>query len=179
MNKPRRMDKRDLRELISAERIEERIRDLGKNITNDYAGCPELVVICVLNGAFMFTADLVRHIDLPCRIEFLRASSYGNRQTSSGKVTITHDIDIGKRHVLLVEDIVDTGLTISGIIAELRNLDPLSLRVCTLLDKPSQRRVMVSPDYTGFTIPAYFVVGYGLDIAGKFRELPYIGVYRP
>ncbi|MCE1273134.1 MAG: hypoxanthine phosphoribosyltransferase, partial [Chlorobiales bacterium] len=101
------------------------------------------------------------------------------RQTSSGKVAITHDIDIGKRHVLLVEDIVDTGLTISGIIAELRNLDPLSLRVCTLLDKPSERRVMVSPDYTGFTIPAYFVVGYGLDIAGKFRELPYIGVYRP
>ena len=164
-----------IRELIPAESIRERIAELGAKITTDYADLSEIVLLCVLKGGFIFTADLVRHIGRPCRIEFLRASSYGLHRTSSGKVTLEGDIDISGEHVLLIEDIVDTGLTISRITDELRKLAPASLKICCLLDKPSARKVPVDIDYIGFTIPDLFVVGYGLDAAERYRELPFIG----
>lgn len=164
--------------LISARRIAGRVRELGEAISDDHATCGELTVLCVLSGAFIFTADLVRNLQVPCRIEFIRASSYGDRRDSSGTVSIRSDNgpDLGKRHVLLVEDIVDTGLTLSRIAAGLMKQQPASLKVCCLPDKPTARKIPFSPDYTGFTIPDTFVVGYGLDAAGRFRELPYIGI---
>ncbi|NTU67472.1 MAG: hypoxanthine phosphoribosyltransferase [Chlorobiaceae bacterium] len=166
------------KELISADRIHIRVGELGAAITADHAGDPEIVVVCVLKGGFIFAADLVRHIGRPCRIEFIRASSYGNRHTSAGRVALGHDIDfdIAGCHVLLVEDIVDTGQTISRVTDELRKRAPASLKICCLLDKPSARKVTVGIDYTGFTIPGHFVVGYGLDDAEKYRELPFIGI---
>lgn len=164
--------------LISARRIARRVRELGEAVSTDHAADAELTVLCVLSGAFVFTADLVRHLRVPCRIGFIRASSYGERRESSGSVSIRRDngLDIGDRHVLLVEDIVDTGLTLSGLVTGLSQQRPASLKVCCLLDKPSARKIPFKPDYTGFTIPDMFVVGYGLDAAGRFRELPYIGI---
>lgn len=164
------------KELISAECIRKRVAELGAAITTEYAGSGELLVACVLKGGFIFTADLIRHIALPCHIDFIRASSYGANCSSSGTVQLSHELTVEGRNVLLVEDIVDTGLTLAGITAELRKLKPASLKICCLLDKPSARKVTVKPDYTAFTIPDRFVVGYGMDMAGKFRELPFIGV---
>jgi hypoxanthine phosphoribosyltransferase len=163
-------------ELISAERIRERVVEMSREISDELAGIDELTVVCVLKGGFIFTADLVRHLAVPCRIEFIRASSYGTHRASSGKVMLDHHHDphVEGKHVLLVEDILDTGLTVTRILEELRGHNPTSLRVCTLLDKPSARTTPVSAEYTGFTIPDVFVVGYGLDAAGKHRELPYI-----
>lgn len=166
----------NVKELIPAESIRSRIAELGAAITAAYAEVPEIVVLCVLKGGFFFTADLVRHIGRPCRIEFIRASSYGGRRTSSGSVALEHEISIAGSHVLLVEDIVDTGLTVSRITAELLRLGPASLKICSLLDKPSSRKVGVHIDFTGFTIPDLFVVGYGLDEGERYRELPFIGV---
>jgi len=170
------MEKENIRELISAERIRQRIQELGMTITDDYAGKGEVVVVSVLKGGFIFTADLVRRLDLPCRIEFIRASSYGTHRTSSGRVLLNYDIDIEGRNVLLIEDIVDTGLTLSSIRTEFLKLHPASLKTCTLLDKPSARKVPAEADYVAFTIPDLFVAGYGLDVAGLYRELPFIGV---
>ena len=172
------MEKDRIRELISAESIRNRIAELGEAITADHAGDSEIVVVCVLKGGFIFAADLVRQIGPGSRIEFVRASSYGTQRSSSGNVEIVHDFDfeISGCRVLLVEDIVDTGLTISRIVEGLRKHAPASLKICTLLDKPSARKVPVDIDYTGFTIPPLFVVGYGLDDAERYRELPYIGV---
>jgi hypoxanthine phosphoribosyltransferase len=165
-----------LTELISAEKIAARVAEMGTEISRDLAGIDELTVLCVLKGAFIFAADLVRHLTLPCRIEFIRASSYGTHRASSGKVMLDlhRDPHVEGKHVLLVEDILDTGLTVTRILEELRGHNPASLRVCTLLDKPSARTTPVSADYTGFTIPDVYVVGYGLDAAGRYRELPYI-----
>jgi hypoxanthine phosphoribosyltransferase len=165
-----------LTEYISAERIDKRVREMGRDVSDDHAGMAELTVVCVLNGAFVFTADLVRNIVVPCRIEFIRASSYGMLRNSSGTVTINHDLDLEGRNVLLVEDIIDTGLTLSRIIDELRRHNPASLKICTLLDKLSARQNPVEVDYTGFTIPDLFVAGYGLDAAGLYRELPFIAI---
>ena len=165
-----------LPEFISAERIAERVRDMARAVSDDHADLVELTVLCVLNGAFIFAADLVRQISVPCRVEFIRASSYGALQTSSGKVTLNHDLDLEGRNVLLVEDIIDSGLTLSHIVDELLRLKPASLKICTLLDKPSARKISVVADYTGFTIPDLFVAGYGLDVAGLYRELPFITV---
>jgi hypoxanthine phosphoribosyltransferase len=162
--------------LIPADRIRARIGELGKAITDDYAGADEIVVVCVLKGAFIFAADLVRQIGVPCRIDFIRASSYGTHCNSSGRVLINHDLDIEGRKVLLVEDIVDTGLTLSCIRTELMKLAPESLKACCLLDKPSARKVPAEADYVAFTIPDIFIAGYGLDVAGRHRELPYIGI---
>jgi hypoxanthine phosphoribosyltransferase len=163
-------------EFISAERIRKRVDELAERISKEFNPESELVVVCVLKGAFMFTADLVRRLTLSCRIEFLRASSYGEHRTSSGNVVIAHDIDIDGAQVLLVEDILDTGLTLSTVRKELLELGPGLLRICTLLDKPSARAVPCEADYTGFIIPDLFVVGYGLDLAEKYRELPFIGI---
>jgi hypoxanthine phosphoribosyltransferase len=163
--------------LLSAEQIAQRVRELGAQITKDYAD-QSLVLVCVLKGSFVFAADLVRAIDLPLSIEFLGVRSYGAGTESSGVVQITQDLSrpIEHRHVLLVEDIVDTGLTVGHLMDLLRTRSPASVRTCALLHKPARARMDVRVDYLGFTIEDHFVVGYGLDFAERFRNLPYIGV---
>jgi hypoxanthine phosphoribosyltransferase len=163
--------------LLSAEEIAARVRELGAEITREYAGRP-LMLVCVLKGSFVFAADLARAIDLPVRIDFLGVRSYGVDTETSGVVQITHDLSrpIEGEHVLLVEDIVDTGLTIAHLINLLRTRGPASVRVCALLHKPARARIQVKIDYLGFTIEDRFVVGFGLDFAERYRNLPYIGV---
>lgn len=163
--------------LISAEKIENRIIELAQEIQADYAG-KELTALCVLKGSFIFFSDLLRKLDLPVHCEFLAVSSYGNRRISSGEVKVTLDINepLEGKHVLIVEDIVDTGLTLSYLIQNLKSRRPASLRTCTLLMKPDSMRIDVPVDYTGFKIGNEFVIGYGLDDGGKGRGLPYIGV---
>lgn len=163
--------------MISAETISARIRELGAQITKDYAG-KNLVLVVVLKGSFIFAADLCRTIDLPLRIDFLGVRSYGEGTESSGVVQITNDLSkpIVDEEVLLVEDIVDTGLTIAHLIDLLRTRSPRSVKVCSLLHKPARARVAVDVEYLGFTIEDKFVVGYGLDFAEKYRNVPYIGV---
>ena len=161
--------------LIDAEAIQRRIRELGAQLTKDYAGCrPHLIAI--LKGASVFHADLIRAIDLPASIDFLAVSSYGNSTTSSGEVRILKDPDekLEGRDVLLVEDIVDTGLTLNYLLSILHNREPRSLKVITLLSKPSRRLVNVQVDYIGFEIPDKFVVGFGLDFDQRYRNLPFI-----
>lgn len=166
-----------MRELISAETIAARVRELGAAIARDYAG-KDLVLVAALKGSFVFAADLARAIDLPLRIEFLRGESYGDGTVSSGevRVTIEPDVLLAGRDVLLVEDIVDTGRTSSRLLGVLEAHKPASLKVCSLLHKPARRVIDVPVDYLGFTIDDVFVVGYGLDHAGFHRNLPYIGV---
>ncbi len=163
--------------MLSAEAIAARVKELGAEITRDYQG-RDLVLVCVLKGSFVFAADLARAIDLPIRIEFLGVRSYGEGTESSGVVQITQDLSrpIAQEDVLLVEDIVDTGLTIAHLIDLFRTRQPHSVKVCALLHKPARARVSVEVDYLGFTIEDRFVVGYGLDFAEKYRNLPYIGV---
>jgi hypoxanthine phosphoribosyltransferase len=163
--------------MISADVIATRVRELGADITRDLRG-GSLVLVCVLKGSFVFTADLMRAIDLPLRVDFLGVRSYGEGTESSGVVQITQDLShpIEKEDVLIVEDIVDTGLTIAHLIDLLHTRQPRSIRVCSLLHKPARARVDVRVDYLGFTIEDRFVVGYGLDFADKYRNLPYIGV---
>jgi hypoxanthine phosphoribosyltransferase len=167
----------NIQTMLSAEVIAARVRELGAQITRELAGEP-LVLVCVLKGSFVFTADLMRSIDLPLRVDFLGVRSYGEDTESSGVVQITQDLSrpIDHEHVLLVEDIVDTGLTIAHLMDLLRTRQPRSIRVCSLLHKPARARVSVKIDYLGFTIEDRFVVGYGLDIAERYRNLPFIGV---
>ena len=164
-------------ELFAKEQIERRVRELGAAITRDYAGS-EPVLVCVLKGSIVFAADLMRAIDLPLRVEFFGVKSYGAETTSSGVVQITLDLahPIEGRHVLIVEDIVDTGLTLTYLKEQLKARGAESLRVCSLLNKPARMQRPVTIDYLGFTIEDVFVVGYGLDHAERFRNLPYIGV---
>lgn len=150
--------------------------ELGAQITKEFKGQP-LHVVGVLKGSFMFLADLVRHIDLDCSIDFLGVSSYGSRTQTSGIVRMTQDLSspIANKHVLIVEDIVDTGLTMKYLIDNLQTRRPESISVCTLLHKPSNQRIEVPIHYVGFTIPNEFVIGYGLDYAQLYRNMPYIG----
>jgi hypoxanthine phosphoribosyltransferase len=163
--------------MLSAEQIAKRVRELGAQITHDYTG-HNLVLVCVLKGSFVFASDLARAIDLPLRVDFLGVRSYGEGTESSGVVQITQDLSRPIEHedVLLVEDIVDTGLTIAHLMDLLRTRAPASVKVCALLHKPARARVQVAIDYLGFTIEDRFVVGYGLDFAERYRNLPYIGV---
>ena len=163
--------------LIDAAAIAERVRALGQAISRDYAG-QDLVVVSVLKGSFVFSADLVRAIELPMRIEFFGVRSYGAATVSSGEVQITLDLahPITGSDVLVIEDIVDTGLTLTYLLEQLRARGPRSVRVCALLHKPSRSVRPVDIDYLGFTIEDVFVVGYGLDRAEQFRNLPYVGV---
>jgi len=163
--------------LLSADRIGARVRELGADMTRDYAGRP-LVLVCVLKGSFVFAADLMRAIDLPLRVEFLGVRSYGDGTHSTGVVQITQDLSrpIEGEHVVLVEDIVDTGLTMAHLKDLLGTRAPASMKVCALLHKAARTRVAVKIDYLGFTIDDRFVVGYGLDAAERHRNLPYIGV---
>ena len=168
--------------LFTQDQVAARVQELAAQITRDYAGKTPLVV-GVLRGSFIFMADLVRHLDLPLTLDFMAASSYGAGTTSSGLVNIRLDLhdDIAGRDVLLVEDILDTGNTLSKLVAELKGRHPASLKLCVLLDKPERRRpgITLKPDYVGFTIPNAFVVGYGLDYNEHYRNLPYVGVLKP
>lgn len=165
--------------LIEEDEINRRIIDAAKKISDKYAGKP-LLFVSILNGAFVFMADFCRAVTIPCEIAFMCAKSYYDGTVSGGEVTITKDIsqDISNYHVVILEDIIDTGRTLYEITNLLRKRHPLSLKVITLLDKPSRRVVDFSADMSLFTIPDYFVVGYGLDCGGKFRNLPYIAEYR-
>jgi hypoxanthine phosphoribosyltransferase len=165
--------------LYTAAQIAERITSLGAQITKDYEG-KRLVVLSVLKGSFVFTADLVRAIQLPLRVEFLGLKSYGADTVSSGVVQITQDLTspIADEEVLVVEDIVDTGLTISYLLKQLVTRGPKSVRVCACLHKPVRTVEVVTIDYLGFTIPDEFVIGYGLDYDQRYRNLPYLGVLR-
>lgn len=166
--------------LIGQDRIDARVAALGEAITQDYEGL-DLTVVGILRGSFLFMADLVREVRLPLQCDFLELSSYGDAMQSSGVVRINKDLSqpVSGRHCLIVEDIVDTGLTLRYMLENLSTRGPASLRVCTLLDKPEGRRTEVAVDYVGFRIPNAFVVGYGLDLAQGFRNLPYVGIYVP
>ncbi len=165
-----------VRELISAEQLAERVAELGRAITADYRG-KQLVLLVVLKGSFMFAADLARAIELPLSIEFLGVASYGDGTNSSGAVQITHDLTapIEGKDVLIIEDIVDTGLTLSYLVRILEARRPQSLRVCALLEKPGRRTAPVDVAYSGFPLGDDFVVGYGLDWAQRYRNLSFIG----
>ncbi len=165
------------RVLIPAEDLSARVAELGRRIRDDYAGRTPMLV-GVLKGAVIFLADLMRAIEAPCECDFIAVSSYGASTRSSGIVRLTKDLSVSieGRDVLIVEDIVDTGLTLSYLLRNLETRQPRSLRVCALLDKASRRQVSVRLDYVGFTIPDEFVVGYGLDYAGLYRNLRHVAV---
>ena len=164
--------------LISEAEITARINALSHEITTHYADTKQLVVVGLLRGSFVFIADLVRHLDLPVEVDFMTVSSYGNAMVSSRQVRIIQDLetDIKDRDVLIVEDIIDTGHTLSQVIKILKTRMPKSLTICTLLNKPSRREVDVTIDWTGFDIPDEFVIGYGIDYAQQGRNLPHIAV---
>ncbi len=167
--------------LVSEEQIQAKVRELGARISVDYAG-RQLTLVSVLKGSLPFMADLMRSITVPVRIDLMEVSSYGGASTeSSGLVRILKDLSasIADEDVLLVEDIIDTGLTLNYLVRYLRGKGPASLRICTLLDKPARRLVEIPVDYTGFTIEDRFVVGYGLDFGEFYRNLRYVGVLRP
>jgi hypoxanthine phosphoribosyltransferase len=166
--------------LQSQEALQVRIRELGAQIARDYAG-KELVLVCVLKGAVLFFADLIRAIDLPISLDFIGLSSYGEASESSGVVKITSDLSkpIQGKHVLVIEDIVDTGLTMRYLLDNLATRHPASVKICALLHKPARSRTRIDVDYLGFTIPDLFVVGYGLDFGEKLRNVPFIGVMKP
>ncbi|MDH4141486.1 MAG: hypoxanthine phosphoribosyltransferase [Chloroflexota bacterium] len=167
--------------LVSEAEIAAKVVELGARITHDYGG-RRVTLVSVLKGSLPFMADLMRAIDLPLRIDLMEVSSYGGSTTeSSGLVRILKDLSasIEGEDVLIVEDIIDTGLTLNYLIRYLRGKNPASLRICTLLDKPARRLVEIPVDYTGFTIPDQFVVGYGLDYGELYRNLPFVGVLRP
>lgn len=167
------------RVLITEEQIEKRIKTLAHEIERDFFG-REMVVVSLLNGTVMFLADLMRHLNLPLRLDFLGVSSYG-LGTESGELVYTKELrlDVRGRDVLLIDDILDTGKTLRHVLPKLRALKPRRIKICVLLDKPSRRVENVHADYSGFEIPDYFVVGYGLDFAERYRNLPFVGVLHP
>jgi hypoxanthine phosphoribosyltransferase len=169
------------RVLITGEQIKKKIKQLGKKISNDYKDSDNLLLVGVLKGAVLFMSDLIRYIDIPLQIDFMAVSSYGSSTESSGVVRILKDLDetVEGKDVLVVEDIIDSGLTLDYMCNILSSRKPASLKICALLDKPSRRKVDLEVDYLGFEIPDYFVVGYGLDYAGKYRNLPYICILKP
>lgn len=166
--------------LFPEEEIYMKIKELGRQITLDYNG-QEVLIIGILKGAFIFMADLIRQIDLPLEVDFMDVCSYGPSTMSSGEVRILKDLDysIEGKNILIVEDIIDTGLTLNYISEILRQRGPKSIKICCLLDKPSRRRTTVRADYTGYTIPDHFVVGFGLDYAERYRGYPAICILKP
>ncbi len=172
---------KDVKEILfSEEQVKRRVAELADQINRDYEG-QELMLISVLRGSFVFMADLVRALTIPCTVDFMAVSSYGSGTVSSGQVQITKDLseDITGKHVLVVEDILDSGNTLSYLLELLKARQPASIRLCTLLDKPERRVKPVQVNYTGFAIPDAFVVGYGLDYDEYYRNLPYIGILKP
>lgn len=166
--------------LFSAEDIKTRVTEMGKILTEDYKNKNPLL-ICPLKGSFMFFSDIIREIKIPCEIDFMAVSSYNSNTVSSGEIKILKDLteNINGRHVLIIEDIIDTGLTLYNLKKMLNSRNPKSLKICTLLDKPSRRIADITGDYCGFVIPDKFVVGYGMDLNEKYRNLPFIGIYEP
>ncbi|MDE5934080.1 MAG: hypoxanthine phosphoribosyltransferase [Lachnospiraceae bacterium] len=165
--------------LLSEEEVNARIRQIGEQISRDYEG-KELHLICILKGASFFTCELAKRITVPVSLDFMSVSSYGKSSESSGVVKIVKDLDepLEGKHVLVVEDIVDTGRTLDYLLSLMRSRGAADVKLCALLDKPDRRVVDVKADYTGFQIPDEFVVGYGLDYAQRYRNLPYIGVVK-
>jgi len=173
--------KNDIKEILfSEEMIQKRIGELGAQITKEYSG-KSLMLIGVLKGCFMFLADLARHIELECEIRFMTASSYGFSSVSSGKVNIEGDIefDVEGKDVIIIEDILDSGVTLTALRALVVKNKPASLKICTMLDKPERRQLPMTADYTGFTCPNEFVVGYGLDYGERYRNLPFVAALKP
>lgn len=166
--------------LISTEQLDAKVAELGEQITRDYRD-KYLLLLGTLKGAVPFIADLARAIQLPLEIDYMAVASYGDSTHSSGVVRIIKDLEgpIDQKHVLIIEDIIDSGLTLSYLIDMLKRRNPLSLRICTLLDKERERLKKIDTDYVGFRIPDKFVVGYGLDYAQRYRNLPYIGILKP
>lgn len=169
-----------IKELLSEKQIDERIRQLGAQITRDYEG-EEVLFVCTLKGASFFACELAKRTKVPLKIDFIIAASYGNGMQSSGEVQMIKDLEesIEDENVIIVEDIIDSGRTISYLMDLFKKRNPKSLKLCSLLDKPGRRVKDIQADYTGFEIPDLFVVGYGLDYAQKYRNLPYIGVVEP
>jgi hypoxanthine phosphoribosyltransferase len=165
--------------LISQTSLARRVRSLARQIEKDFTG-RDLVIVALLNGTVVFLADLLRQLSMPLRLDFIGISSYGNG-TESAELVFTKELrlDVSGRDVLLVDDILDTGKTLSRVSAKLHKLSPRRIKTCVLLDKPSRRVEQVVADYVGFTIPNHFVVGYGLDFAERYRNLPFVGVLRP
>lgn len=175
------MENRDIKEvLISEEQLAAKVAELGARISKDYEG-KKLIILGVLKGSVVFMTDLLRQITIPVEMDFMAVSSYGSGTKTSGVVKILKDLDrlIQGYHVLIVEDILDSGMTLSYLTELLRDRSPASIRIATLLDKPDRRKVDIKPDYVGFRIPDEFVVGYGLDYAELYRNLPYVGVLAP
>lgn len=171
------MEKHHINVLIPEEEVDKKIKEIGEQISKDYAG-KEVHLVCVLRGGSFFMCELAKRITVPVSLDFMSVSSYGNDTKSSGAVKIVKDLDdsLAGKDVLVVEDIIDSGRTLSYLLELLKDRNPASLKLCTLLDKPDRRVVDVNIDYTAFQVPDYFVVGYGLDYAQKYRNLPYIGV---
>lgn len=171
----------DIKEiLLTEEQIAQITAELGKKLTEDYAG-KDVILVSILKGAVVFMSDIMRHIDLKCDVDFMVVSSYGSGVKTSGNVKIIKDIDIplAGKDVIIIEDILDSGLTLNYIINMLKERNPNSIEICTLLDKPAGRQSEVKAKYIGFEIPDAFVVGYGLDYDEKYRNLPYVGILRP
>ena len=166
--------------LLTPEQISQRVGQLARQITTDHEG-QELTVLGILTGSFVFLADLLRQLDLPCAVDFWGVSSYGTDMVSSGQIRVEKDLSlpVTGKYVLVVEDIVDTGLTLNHLVRMLHQRGVTSVKVCCLLDKPARRRVPVKLDYVGFEIPDRFVVGYGLDFSQRYRNLPYVAVLKP
>jgi hypoxanthine phosphoribosyltransferase len=163
--------------LVQPDELSRRVRELGRQISDEYAG-RDLLLVGVLKGAVFFLSDLMRHIDVPCEVDFMAVASYGSATDSSGVVRILKDLDVALegRHVLIVEDIIDSGLTLQYLLRSLGARNPASIEVCALLTKPERRKVELEPRYVGFEIPNRFVVGYGLDHGERYRNLPYVAV---
>ena len=167
--------------LVPEEELKAKVTALGEQITHDYEG-KDLLMVSILKGSVVFMADLMRAVSIPCSIDFMVVSSYGgSNTTSSGLVKIIKDLDgdLSGKDVLIVEDILDTGITLSNLVPMLKMRNPNSVKICTILDKPSRRKADIQPDYEGFQVPDEFVVGYGLDYDEKYRNLPYVGVLKP
>lgn len=176
MEEERKMSE-SVRVLIEEEKLNERIAELGAQISSDYEG-EEVCLICILKGSVFFTCELAKRITVPVTLDFMSVSSYGASTVSSGVIQVKKDLDesIENKNIIVIEDIIDTGRTLKYLLEELKKRGPKSLKLCTMLDKPDRRVVDVSTDYTGFEIPDEFVVGYGLDYAQRYRNLPYIGI---
>ncbi len=174
------MDEHIAEVLYSEEDLKQIVRRMGAEISWDYAG-KNLFLVCVLKGSFVFMSDLARAIDIPCTIDFLSVSSYGSGTSSSGEVQLIKDLTcpLGDKDLLVVEDILDSGVTLSFLLEMLSARHPRSIRLCTLLDKPARRKVDIKANYVGAEVEDKFIVGYGLDYAEKYRNLPYIGVLKP
>jgi len=172
--------KRDIEKVLFSEtQLEKRITELGEQIAKDYEG-KELIVVGILKGSNIFTSDLVRKINLPLKIDFMVVSSYGNATESTGVVRILKDLEhsVEEKHLLIVEDIVDSGLTLKYLKEMLLTRNPASVKICTLLDKPAGRKEQIAIDYLGFEVPDEFIVGYGIDYAERYRNLPFVGILK-